>query len=68
MLRVLLDALAQFWVAEIFFVLLAGLCCLAAAYEVRNFSGSPSVRRYLLLALLCVIVAVVLYATSAGRR
>jgi hypothetical protein len=54
----LLPALGQHpWVVPIFFALLAGLFLLGALHEVRNVSGSPAVRRYLVLALFSALLA-----------
>ena len=47
--------------AKLLFAVLAGLFLLSAGNEFRNVSGSPFVRRYLFLALLCLVLALVLY-------
>jgi hypothetical protein len=49
------------WVVPVFFALVAGLFLLGALHEVRNVSGSPAVRRYLVLALFSALLAVLFH-------
>lgn len=47
--------------AALLFAVLAGLFLVGAGREFRNVSGSPVVQRFLGLALLCIVLALVLY-------